>query len=91
MITPVFLGRHYLETYFLAESDRDAVKDSFRHALALVEVYSLGIVRLEVFGCQLGVLVEGVSQGGIDRMLYDSENLAESLVRDRPIFIQTAP
>jgi hypothetical protein len=87
LVDPDLLGRRYLETYFLAGSDRDAIKDSFRHALALIESYSLRVVKLEVFDCHLGTMLEGVSQGGIDRLLYDSENLEEGIVPERPAFI----
>jgi hypothetical protein len=88
MVAPDLLGRSCLETYFIAKSDRDAVKDSFRHALAAVETYDIWVVKLEVFDCHLGTLLEGVSQGGIDRILYDSQNLDDSIVHERPGFIQ---
>jgi hypothetical protein len=82
------MGLSHLETHFIAESDRDAIKDSFRHALALIEGYSLQVRKLEVFDCHLGRMLEGVSEGGIDRMLYDSDNLDDSITSERPHFIK---
>jgi hypothetical protein len=86
-ITPDFLGHSCLESYFVAESDRDAIKDSFSHALALVEAYSLTVLKLEVFDCHIGALLHGISQGGIDRMLFDSDNLQDCLIQEKPAFI----
>jgi hypothetical protein len=86
-IVPDLLGRTYLETYFIAKTDRDAIMDSFRHAAAIIETYSIRVEKLEVFEYSLGVIVEGVYQGGINRMLYDSERLEDSIVQELPIFV----
>lgn len=91
MVTPSLMGRYILETHFIDKSDQDAIKDSFSHAQAFVKVYSLRIERIEVFDCHLGTMLEGVSQGGIDRMLYDSDNLVDSIIQERPDFIQKDP
>jgi hypothetical protein len=87
MVTPDLMGRLFVETNFLAKSDQDAVKDSFCHAQALVRIYGLRVDRIEVFDCHLGTMLEGVSQGGIDRMLYDSEKLDDGILQERPDFI----
>lgn len=87
-VTPDLLGRSCLETYFIAESDRAAIHDSFRHAVVMIESYSLKVLKLEIFDCHLGMMSsDGVSQGGIDRMLYDSDNLTDSITKTRPDFI----
>jgi hypothetical protein len=87
LVNPDLLGRSYIETYFIAASDKNAIRDSFRHALSVGETYSLRVEKLEVFDCHLGTMLEGVPQGGIDRMLYDSENLDESIIQEKPDFI----
>jgi hypothetical protein len=87
MITPDFLGRSYLESYFVAGSDRCAIKNSFSHAMGLIEHYGLRVEKLEVFAYRLSTMLEGVSQGGIERMLYDSENLMDSIIQDKPSFV----
>jgi hypothetical protein len=86
-VHPDFLSRSCPETCFIAKSDQDAVKDSFRHALVINRTYSLRILRVEVFDCHLGTMLEGVAQGGIDRWLYDSERLDDSILQERPDFI----
>lgn len=86
-VTPDLLGQSRLTTYFLAKSDRDAIKDSFRHAQAVVAGYGLRVTKLEVFDCHLGPIVEGVNSGGIDRMLFDSQNLEDSIIQEKPDFI----
>lgn len=90
-IIPDPLGRPclaHLETYFLAKSDRDAIKDSFCHAKAFVDVYRVRVMQVQVLDCHLGMMIDGVSQGGIDRLLYDSSKLDDSIIQERPDFIQ---
>jgi hypothetical protein len=87
-IIPDLLGKSILPTYFLAKSDRDAIKDSFRHAQTLVETYNLRVTKLEVFDCHLSTIADGVNQGGIDRMLYNSSSLDDSIIQERPAFIR---
>jgi hypothetical protein len=87
LTTPDLLNQARLETYFLAKSDRDAVEDSLRHAQVVAEGLKLCITRLEVFDCHLGGMVDGMWTGGIDRILYDSDNPEDSSIGEKPVFI----
>jgi len=87
MVVPDLMGRSFLETYFLSSSDQSAIKDSFSHAAALTATYGLRVKKLEVFDYHVVTMAEGVSWSGISRMLYDSENLDDSIEKERPDFI----
>jgi hypothetical protein len=91
LVVPEVLGHHCMDTYFLAKSDQDAVKDSLRHAEAVANTYMVKVTQVQVLDCSLGPMVDGVNSGGIDRLLYDSSCLDDSITQERPEFIGREP
>ena len=85
------------EKYYVAEGDERAVRDAFVHFRTVQEVLdregdavpSACLGRLRISCTTLGGLnpEQGVIEKTVDRLLYDSDDVESSIVKEFPAFL----